>query len=84
MYKLKSKVNFKKLEKYGYEYQNEDGQEAYIKAFEEDLKQVFIMKLDRAVVLGEFRLLGGFYEIDMEEKYIEDLVQANLVRKVKE
>lgn len=82
MLKIKDNIDLKELEKFGFEYEKEDGEEWYGKYLNDNVHKLFIFPNDRVIYQGKFRLIFGFEEVELEEKHIQDLIQAGLVEKV--
>jgi len=43
--------------------------------------KLFIYEDDREIKQGRFTLIFGYDEVELEEKWIQDLIKANLVVK---
>lgn len=82
MLKIRDEVDLKELEKFGFEYENEDNEYYWCKYLNDNEHKLFIYEDDREIIQGKFQLIFGFARVDLEEKWIKDLIQANLVEKV--
>ena len=84
MPKIKDEIDLKELEKFGYEYEEEDNEEWYGKYLDDYEHKIFIDIKDRMIKQGKFILIFGFEEVDLDENNIQDLIQAGYVEKVQE
>ena len=82
MLKIKANVDLKELEKYGFEYEYEDGENYWCKYLSDNTHKLFIYEDDREIIQGKFQLIFGFARVDLEEKWIKDLIKAGLVEKI--
>ena len=83
MLKIKDNVDLKELEKFGYEQEYEYEEYLYAKYFEYSGTKIFIFP-NKEIVQGEFIIFFGYNEVELEKKFINDLIEAGLVEKVKE
>ena len=83
MLKIRDEVDLKELEKYGWEYERDEDEEYWCKYLNDNEHKLFLLD-NREIVQGKFQLIFGFARVELDEKNIEDLKQANLVEKVKE
>ena len=81
MWKIRDDVDLKELEKFGFEYEEEDGEKYWCKYLSDNQHKLFIYKDDRKIRQGKFVLIFGYEEVKLEEKWIQDLIKANLVVK---
>lgn len=81
MWKIRDDVDLHKLEKFGFEYEEEDGEKYWCKYLSDNQHKLFIYEDDREIKQGIFTLIFGYDEVELEKKWIEDLIQANLVIK---
>ena len=81
MLKIKDNVNLKELEKFGFEYEEDEDEKYWCKYLSDMEHKLFIMN-NREIKQGKFQLIYGFKEVDLEEKWIQDLIKADLVEKV--
>lgn len=81
MWKIRDDVDLKELEKFGFEYEEEDGEKYWCKYLSDNQHKLFIYKDDRKIRQGKFVLIFGYEEVKLEEKWIQDLVKEGLVVK---
>lgn len=81
MLKIRDDVDLKELERFGFEYEEEDGEKYWCKYLSDNQHKLFIYKDDRKIRQGKFVLIFGYEEVKLEEKWIQDLIKANLVVK---
>lgn len=81
MLKIKDSVDLKELEKFGFEYEEEDGEKYWCKYLPDNQHKLFIYEDEREIKQGRFTLLFGYDEVELEDKWIQDLIKANLVIK---
>jgi hypothetical protein len=81
MLKIKDDVDLKELEKFGFEYEEEDGEKYWCKYLPDNQHKLFIYEDDRKIRQGDFVLIFGYEEVKLEEKWIQDLVKEGLVVK---
>ena len=81
MSKIRDDVDLKELEKFGFKYEEEDGEKYWAKYLSDNQHKLFIYEDNRIIKQGKFVLIFGYDEVDLEEKWIQDLIKANLVVK---
>lgn len=81
MYKIRADIDLKELEKFGFEYEEEDGDKYWCKYLPDNQHKLFIYEDDRKIRQGDFVLIFGYEEVKLEEKWIQDLVKEGLVVK---
>ena len=79
MLKIRDDLDLKELEKFGFEYEEEDGEKYWCKYLPDNQHKLFIYEDDREIKQGRFTLIFGYDEVELEEKWIQDLIKANLV-----
>ena len=77
--KIRNDVDLKELEKFGFEYEEEDEEKYWCKYLPDNQHKLFIYEDDREIKQGEFTLIFGYDEVELEERWIQDLIKANLV-----
>lgn len=80
MYKIKDNIDLKELEKYGFHKMTLYGDEIYCKSYSHYGELVDIaIKEDRS-----FGIYWGYYSMcgEEQERFIQDLIKADLVEKV--
>ena len=82
MLKIKDGVDLKELEKFGFEYETDEDEEYWCKYLSDNEHKLFIYEDDRKILQGKFQLIYGFAMVDLDEKWIQDIIQAGLVKKV--
>ena len=78
MLKIRDDVDLKELEKFGFEYEEEDGEKYWCK---DNQHKLFIYEDNREIKQGKFVLIFGYEEVKLEEKWIQDLIKEGLVGK---
>lgn len=81
MLKIRDDVDLKELENFGFEYEEEDEEKYWCKYLPDNQHKLFIYEDEREIRQGKFTLLFGYDEVEVEDKWIQDLIQANLVVK---
>lgn len=81
MSKIRADIDLKQLEKFGFEYEEEDVEKYWCKYLPDNRHKLFIYEDDREIKQGRFTLIFGYDEVELEEKWIQDLIKANLVVK---
>lgn len=81
MLKIRADIDLKQLEKFGFEYEEEDEEKYWCKYLPDNQHKLFIYEDDREIKQGRFTLIFGYDEVELEEKWIQDLIKANLVVK---
>lgn len=81
MYKIRADIDLKELEKFGFEYEEEDGEKYWCKYLSDNQHKLFIYEDNREIKQGKFVLIFGYEEVKLEEKWIEDLIKEGLVVK---
>lgn len=81
MLKIRDDVDLKELEKFEFEYEEEDGEKYWCKYLPDNQHKLFIYEDDRKIRQGDFVLIFGYEEVKLEEKWIQDLVKEGLVVK---
>lgn len=81
MLKIRDDVKLEELEKFGFEYEEEDGEKYWCKYLPDNQHKLFIYEDDRKIRQGKFVLIFGYEEVKLEEKWVQDLIKANLVVK---
>lgn len=81
MPKIRADIDLKQLEKFGFEYEEEDEEKYWCKYLPDNQHKLFIYEDDREIKQGRFTLIFGYDEVELEEKWIQDLIKANLVVK---
>lgn len=81
MLKIRDDVDLKELEKFEFEYEEEDGEKYWCKYLSDNQHKLFIYEDDREIKQGRFILIFRYDEAELEEKWIQDLIKANLVVK---
>lgn len=81
MLKIRDDVDLKELEKFGFEYEEEDGEKYWCKYLSDNQHKLFIYEDNRKIRQGKFVLIFGYEEVKLEEKWIQDLVKEGLVVK---
>ena len=81
MPKIRADMDLKQLEKFGFEYEEEDEEKYWCKYLPDNQHKLFIYEDDREIKQGRFTLIFGYDEVELEEKWIQDLIKANLVVK---
>lgn len=82
MLKIKDEIPLKELEKFGFEYETDEDEEYWCKYLSDNEHKLFIYEDDRKILQGKFQLIYGFAMVDLDEKWIQDIIQAGLVEKV--
>lgn len=82
MLKIKDNVDLKELEKFGFEYEEDEGEYYWCKYLSDNEHKLFIYEDNREILQGKFQLIYGFAKVKLEEKWIQDLIKAGLVEKV--
>ncbi len=80
MLKIRDDVDLKELEKFGFEYE-EDGEKYWCKYLPDNQHKLFIYENDRKIRQGDFVLIFGYNEVELDERWIQDLIKADLVVK---
>lgn len=80
MLKIRDDVDLKELEKFEFEYE-EDGEKYYCKYLPDNQHKLFIYEDDRKIRQGDFVLIFGYNEVELDERWIQDLIKADLVLK---
>jgi hypothetical protein len=80
MLKIRDDVDLKELEKFEFEYE-EDGEKYYCKYLPDNQHKLFIYEDDRKIRQGDFVLIFGYNEVELDERWIQDLIKADLVVK---
>ena len=78
MLKIIDDMDLKELEKFGFEHE-EDGEKYWCKYLPDNQHKLFIYEDEREIKQGRFTLLFGYDEVELEDKWIQDLIKANLV-----
>jgi hypothetical protein len=78
--KIRDDFDLKELENFGFEYE-EDGEKYWCKYLPDNQHKLFIYEDDREIKQGRFTLIYGYCEVELEEKWIQDLIKADLVVK---
>ena len=60
---------------------NEDGEKYLWKYLPDNQHKLFIYEDEREIKQGRFTLLFGYDEVELEDKWIQDLIKADLVVK---
>lgn len=81
MYKIRADIDLKELEKFGFEYEEEDGEKYWCKYLSDNQHKLFIYEDNRKIKQGKFVLIFGYEEVKSEEKWIQDLIKEGLVVK---
>lgn len=81
MYKIRTDIDLKELEKFGFEYEEEEGEKYWCKYLSDNQHKLFIYEDDREIKQGKFVLIFGYEEVKLEEKWIQDLIKEGLVIK---
>lgn len=81
MLKIRDDVDLKELEKFEFEYEEEDGEKYYCKYLPDNQHKLFIYEDDRKIRQGDFVLIFGYNEVELDERWIQDLVKEGLVVK---
>ena len=81
MLKIRDDVDLKELEKFGFEYEEEDGEKSWCKYLSDNQHKLFIYEDNREIKQGKFVLIFGYEEVKLEEKWIQDLIKEGLVVK---
>lgn len=81
MLKIRDDVDLKELEKFGFKHEEEDGEKYWCKYLSDNQHKLFIYEDNREIKQGKFVLIFGYEEVKLEEKWIQDLIKANLVVK---
>ena len=81
MLKIRDDVDLKELEKFGFEYEEEDGEKYWCKYLSDNQHKLFIYEDNRGIKQGELVLIFGYEEVKLEEKWIQDLIKEGLVGK---
>ena len=81
MSKIRDDIDLKELEKFGFEYEEDDEEEYWCKYLPDNQHKLFIYKDDREIKQGRYTLLFGYDEVELEDKWIRDLIKANLIVK---
>ena len=81
MLKIRDDVDLKELEKFGFEYEEEDGEKYLCKYLPDNQHKLFIYEDDRKIRQGDFVLIFGYNEVELDERWIQDLIKADLVVK---
>lgn len=81
MWKIRDDVDLKELEKFGFEYEEEDGEKYWCKYLSDNQHKLFIYEDNREIKQGKFVLIFGYEEVKLEEKWIQDLIKEGLVGK---
>ena len=81
MPKIRADIDLKQLEKFGFEYEEEDEEKYWCKYLPDNQHKLFIYEDDREIKQGRSTLIFGYDEVELEEKWIQDLIKANLVVK---
>lgn len=86
MYKLKDEVNLKELKKFGFEYDTKDGEddEWYERCVGDYEHKIFILLPSKEIVKGKFMLIFGYEPVELNEKDIQDLIDAGIVEEINE
>jgi len=84
MLKIKDDVDLKELEKFGFEFETDEDEEYWCKYLSDYEHKLFIYEDDRKILQGKFQLIYGFKLVELQEKNIQDLIQAGLVENVEE
>ena len=79
--KIRDDVDLKELEKFEFEREEDDGEKYWCKYLSDNQHKLFIYEDDREIKQGRFTLIFGYDEVELEEKWIQDLIKANLVVK---
>jgi hypothetical protein len=82
MLKIKEEVDLKELERFGFVYETDEDEEYWCKYLSDNEHKLFIYEDDRKILQGKFQLIYGFAMVDLDEKWIQDIIQAGLVEKV--
>lgn len=80
MLKIRDDVDLKELEKFEFEYEEEDGEKYYCKYLPDNQHKLFIYEDDRKIRQGDFVLIFGYNEVELDERWIQDLIKADLVK----
>lgn len=80
MLKIRDDVDLKELEKFEFEYEEEDGEKYYCKYLPDNQHKLFIYEDDRKIRQGDFVLIFGYNEVELDESWIQDLIKADLVK----
>lgn len=83
MLKIKDNVDLKELEKFDWEYEEDEGECYWCKYLDDNEHKLFILE-NREIAQGKFQLIYGFAPVELNEKWIKDIIQAGLVEKVGE
>ena len=81
MLKIRDGADLKELEKFGFEYEEVDGEKYWCKYLSDNQHKLFIYEDEREIKQGRFTLLFGYDEVELENKWIQDLIKADLVIK---
>lgn len=81
MLKIRDDVDLKELEKFEFEREEDEGEKYWCKYLSDNQHKLFIYEDDREIKQGKFTLIFGYDEVELEEKWIQDLIKANLVVK---
>ena len=81
MSKIRDNIDLKELKKFGFEYKEDDGEKYWCKYLPDNQHKLFIYEDDREIKQGRFTLLFGYDEVELEDKWIQDLTDANLIVK---
>lgn len=79
MSKIRDDIDLKELEKFGFEYEEDDGEIYWCKYLSDNEHKLFIYEDDREIKQGRFTLLFGYDEVKLEDKWIQDLIESGLV-----
>lgn len=81
MYKIRADIDLKELEKFGFEYEEEEGEKYWCKYLSDNQHKLFIYEDNREIKQGKFVLIFGYEEVKLEEKWIQDLIKEGLAVK---
>lgn len=81
MLKIRADIDLKELEKFGFEYEEEDGEKYWCKYLSDNQHKLFIYEDDRKIRQGKFVLIFGYEEVKLDERWIQDLIKEGLVVK---
>ena len=82
MLKIKDNVDLKELEKFGFEYEEDEDEYYWCKYLSDNEHKLFIYEDDREIIQGRFQLIFGFGRVELDKKWIDDLIKADLVEVV--
>ena len=80
MLKIRDDVDLKELEKFGFEYEEDGEKKYYCKYLPDNQHKLFIYEDDRKIRQGDFVLIFGYNEVELDESWIQDLIKADLVK----